>query len=236
MRSCLASSRLTRILAALAVTIVVVASAGSRASHAVEMPVEIRPPNPHLNACFPEPALPTKPYLGAAVTGALTYDDWLATVIAEIQGCDSLRMPEFGELLAPLADPVVSSMFGPRLHPVRQRWLPHTGVDLVDRERRWRVPVHAAGAGTVAATGSFEAYGLSLIVDHGHRVATVYTHLSSIAVSEGDSIEAGARIGRVGASGGATGPHLHLELRLGAAAVDPLDYIAPWHEPPDGHP
>ena len=84
-------------------------------------------------------------------------------------------------------------------------------------------------------TGSFAAYGRTVIIDHGGRVATVYTHLSSISVREGAFMEAGDRIGRLGSSGAVTGPHLHFELRLGGAAVDPLHYVAPWLQPPSGH-
>ena len=193
------------------------------------------PASRHLEACFPEPALPSAPYLGPAIDDAILYDDWLAAVITERQGCERLLAPLFGQLRMPLADPVVSSDFGPRFHPIRRRWLPHPGVDLVDRERRWRVPVLAADDGTVIATGSFAQYGKSVVIDHGHRVATVYTHLSSVRVREGDRVGAGERIGRLGSTGAVTGPHLHFELRLGGAAVDPLDYVAPWAEPPPGH-
>ena len=229
-------SPIRRVISAAIVALVGVSFGAGGVSHAADVPVYIPPPHPHLNACFPEPALPSAPYLGPAVEGALTYDDWLATVVANLQGCDSLRMPVFGELRMPLTDAIASSMFGSRYHPVRRRWLPHTGVDLVDRERSWRAPVLTAGAGTIAATGSFPAYGRSVIIDHGQRVATVYTHLSSVAVTEGQQVAAGTKIGRVGATGAATGPHLHFELRLGGAAVNPLDYVAPWAEPPDGHP
>ena len=211
------------------------ALAGGPAAHATDVPVEGPPVNLHLNACFPEPALATPPYLGPAIEGALIYDDWIATIITATQGCEPLRIPVFGELRMPLADPVVSSEFGRRYHPVRRRWLPHTGVDLVDRERRWRVSVLAAGMGTVMAAGNYAAYGRTVIIDHGARVATVYTHLSSIHVREGDYVEAGDRVGRLGSTGAVTGPHLHFEMRLGGAAVDPLDYVAPWPQPPPGH-
>lgn len=226
---------LTRATAAVLLACAGIAASPSPAVHAAEVPVDVTPISLHLNACFPEPALPSPPYLGPAIEGALVYDDWIATIIALRQGCEPLRVPLFGELRMPLADPIMSSEFGTRYHPVRRRWLPHTGVDLVDRERRWRVPVLAAGMGTVMAIGNFAAYGRTVIIDHGERVATVYTHLSSISVREGDDMEAGDRIGRLGSTGAVTGPHLHFELRLGGAAVDPLDYVAPWPQPPSGH-
>lgn len=227
-----ANRRILRVAIAVCIVVGSVVGVGSPAIQAVDFPL----PSPHLNACFPEPALPVAPYLGPAVDDALTYDDWLATVIATVQGCDELREPLFGELRLPLADPIVSSHFGERFHPMRRRWLPHAGVDLVDSSRQWRAPVFAAGPGTLVATGSFQAYGRSIIIDHGDRVATVYTHLSSVAVRDTDLVESGEQIGRVGATGSATGPHLHFELRLGGAAVNPLDYTAPWLHPPNGHP
>lgn len=234
-RVCRMARPLARVAAAALIAFAGIAVASNPAVHATEVPVDMAPINRHLNACFPEPALPSAPYLGPAIEGALIYDDWIASIIAVRQACESLRVPLFGELRMPLADPVMSSDFGPRYHPVRRRWLPHTGVDFVDRERRWRVPVLAAGMGTVMATGNFAAYGRSVIIDHGGRVATVYTHLSSISVREGDYVEAGDRIGRLGSTGAVTGPHLHFELRLGGAAVNPLDYVAPWPQPPPGH-
>lgn len=224
-----------RAIAVVVLAFAVAALAGGPPVRAAEVPVEIAPISPHLNACFPEPALPTPPHLGPAVVGALTYDDWIATIVATMQACEPMRVPIFGELKMPLADPITSSEFGRRYHPVRKKWLPHTGVDLVDRQRRWRVPVLASGMGTVVATGNLAAYGRSVIIDHGGRVATVYTHLSSISVSENQFVEAGDQIGRLGSSGAVTGPHLHFELRLGGAAVNPLDYVAPWPQPPPGH-
>ncbi|WP_419864521.1 M23 family metallopeptidase [Candidatus Poriferisodalis sp.] len=212
-----------------------IAFAGTPSVQATDLSIEVPSPNLHLNACFPEPPLPALPHLGPAIENALIYDDWLATVITTVQGCEPLRVPLFGELRMPLADPVMTSAFGNRYHPLRRRWLPHTGVDLVDRERRWRVPVLASGKGTVIATGDFAAYGRTIVIDHGARVATMYTHLSSISVRDGDTVDAGERIGRLGSTGAVTGPHLQFELRLGGAAVDPLDYVAPWSQPPGGH-
>lgn len=229
------SRALARAAAAALLALTGIGIGSHQSVQATAVPVDIAPVSQHLNACFPEPALPWLPYMGPAIEGALIYDDWIASIVTAGQACEPLRVPLFGELRMPLADPVTTSEFGPRYHPVRKRWLPHTGVDLVDRERRWRVPVLASGMGSVMATGSFAAYGRSVIIDHGHRVATVYTHLSSVSVREGDQVEAGDRIGRLGSTGAVTGPHLHFELRLGGAAVNPLDYVAPWPEPPPGH-
>ena len=65
-------------------------------------------------------------------------------------------------------------------------------------------------------------YGYLIVLRHRHHVRTFYAHLSHIGVHRGEHVRAGERIGRVGASGEATGPHLHFEVRRRGAAVNPL--------------
>ena len=84
-------------------------------------------------------------------------------------------------------------------------------------------PVAAAGYGCVASAGwDPGGYGYLVVIRHRFGMTSWYAHLSSIAVSAGTCLLAGARIGSVGATGYATGPHLHFELRLRGAAVNPL--------------
>ncbi|MET0321529.1 MAG: M23 family metallopeptidase, partial [Duganella sp.] len=98
---------------------------------------------------------------------------------------------------------------------------PHPGVDLAAPRG---TPVHAAAAGTVTAAGALAEndgrYGTTVIVDTGAGQA-LYAHLNSVAVKPGDRVAVGQVIGAVGATGAATGPHLHFELRRGGQAVDP---------------
>jgi murein DD-endopeptidase MepM/ murein hydrolase activator NlpD len=96
----------------------------------------------------------------------------------------------------------------------------HRGVDLACPEG---TPVKAAAAGTVSlADDSFLLHGKTIILDHGQGVSTIYLHLSAIDVREGDDVTAGQVIGRVGATGVATGPHLHFAVYAYHEPVDPF--------------
>ncbi len=95
----------------------------------------------------------------------------------------------------------------------------HTGLDYPAGRG---TAVHAAAAGRVVTIGWDPAgYGRYVVVKHAHRNYTWYAHLSRVTVRAGALVSAGTRVGRVGASGDATGPHLHFELRVRGAAVDP---------------
>jgi peptidoglycan hydrolase-like protein with peptidoglycan-binding domain len=95
----------------------------------------------------------------------------------------------------------------------------HSGLDYpADRG----TPVQAAASGRVVTIGWDRAgYGRYVVVKHAHRNYTWYAHLSRVTVRAGALVSAGTTVGRVGASGDATGPHLHFELRVRGAAVDP---------------
>jgi murein DD-endopeptidase MepM/ murein hydrolase activator NlpD len=84
-------------------------------------------------------------------------------------------------------------------------------------------PLKAAADGVVSlAEESFLLHGKTIILDHGEGVATLYLHLSEIAVSPGEEVKQGQVIGRIGATGAATGPHLHYAVYVRHEAVDPL--------------
>lgn len=86
-------------------------------------------------------------------------------------------------------------------------------------------PVRAANRGVVRVTGAFYLGGNVVYLDHGAGLTTAYLHLSRTLVAEGDTVERGAVIGRTGATGRVTGPHLHFIARLGGITVDPLTLI-----------
>jgi murein DD-endopeptidase MepM/ murein hydrolase activator NlpD len=98
----------------------------------------------------------------------------------------------------------------------------HYGVDF-DGDRG--DPVQAPNRGAVALTGDFYYGGNVVYLDHGAGLVTAYLHLSEILVSQGDTVEAGQLIGRIGATGRVTGPHLHWVGRYGTVTVDPLSLI-----------
>lgn len=81
-------------------------------------------------------------------------------------------------------------------------------------------PVHVTNRGVVALVGDFYYSGRIVYVNHGAGLITAYLHLSDVLVSEGDTVTAGQLIGRVGASGRVTGPHLHWSVRVGTSSVD----------------
>ncbi|MFV1988341.1 MAG: M23 family metallopeptidase [Gemmatimonadota bacterium] len=98
----------------------------------------------------------------------------------------------------------------------------HMGLDL--RGRRGQ-PVYAAAAGRVVLTGRFVYQGNAVYVDHGLGVVTAYFHFSSIDVEEGEVVEAGQRLGRVGSTGRSTAPHLHWSAYVNGESVDPESLI-----------
>lgn len=95
---------------------------------------------------------------------------------------------------------------------------PHAGQDYAAAAG---TPVRAIGGGVVRLCGDFYYSGLTVLVDHGAGLVSQYLHLERIEVREGDTLDAGAVVGRVGSTGRATGPHLHLGLRLFEQRVDP---------------
>lgn len=99
----------------------------------------------------------------------------------------------------------------------------HLGVDL---DGVTGTPVRATNRGVVAIVDEFYYSGNVVYLDHGSGLVTAYMHLSSTEVSPGDTVVAGQVIGRVGATGRVTGPHLHWTARYGRVAVDPLSLVA----------
>jgi len=119
-------------------------------------------------------------------------------------------------LRPPVAAPV-SERFGPRGTGF------HAGVDM---PAPTGTPVTTAGFGTVSFAGfSPSGWGNLVVVRHRFGLNTLYAHLSQIDVRTGEAVALGEQIGRVGATGHATGPHLHFEVLLRGANVDPLTAI-----------
>lgn len=122
-------------------------------------------------------------------------------------------------LASPLEFSRVTSGFAMRLHPILQSWRQHNGIDY---GAPTGTPVRTVGDGQVVFAGRQGGYGNVVKVAHSNNRTTVYAHLSRIDVRQGERVQQGERIGAVGATGWATGPHLHFEFIVNGDHVDPM--------------
>jgi murein DD-endopeptidase MepM/ murein hydrolase activator NlpD len=113
----------------------------------------------------------------------------------------------------------VTSGFKLRFHPILQTWRAHLGVDYAAPVG---TPVRSVGDGVVEAAGQQGGYGNVVTVSHRNGHKTLYAHLSRIDVRVGQNVSQGQSLGGVGATGWATGPHLHFEFRVNGKHQDPL--------------
>jgi murein DD-endopeptidase MepM/ murein hydrolase activator NlpD len=113
--------------------------------------------------------------------------------------------------------------FGERTDPFSGEGAMHTGVDI---SAPTGTPVRTAADGIVTFAGWNSGYGQMVVVDHGGGYETYYAHLSRFAVVEGQEVRRGEQIGAVGSTGRVTAPHLHYEVRIGGAPVNPHTYLA----------
>jgi murein DD-endopeptidase MepM/ murein hydrolase activator NlpD len=151
-----------------------------------------------------------KESLKAAQSQAITYDILKKTTLASVA---QLGRSSQGYIW-PLAGNV-TSYYGPRWGRM------HTGIDI---DGTTGEPVVASKAGTVILASSYSGYGNAVIIDHG-GVQTLYAHLSSFNVSEGQEVPQGEIVGSVGCTGSCTGDHLHFEVRVNGEPVDPMSYL-----------
>ncbi len=150
-------------------------------------------------------------------------DDELRALIEERQG---FALSVDGELDNPLASTRITSSFGYRVHPIYGSQRLHAGIDLCPASGSCSgAPITAAGKGRVIFAGVQRGYGNTVIIDHGEGITTLYAHLSSIQVSDGQDILGRERVGLVGASGNVTGAHLHFEVRNNGNPENPQNYI-----------
>jgi murein DD-endopeptidase MepM/ murein hydrolase activator NlpD len=133
-------------------------------------------------------------------------------------------------LRSPLEFSRVSSGFGSRLHPIFRNWRAHTGADFAAPKgtRIW-----TTADGRVEFTGAKGGYGNCIEIRHSGGITTLYGHLSGIArdIRRGTRVKQGEVIGYVGATGWATGPHLHYEFRIAGIHHDPLRVALPKAAP-----
>lgn len=120
------------------------------------------------------------------------------------------------------SDGFITSSFGWRSHPILGYERFHAGVDF---GADYGSTIRAADSGVVIYAGWYGGYGLSVIVDHGGGISTMYAHSSELYVSEGSTVQRGQAIAAVGSTGLSTGPHLHFEVRINGEPVDPMAYL-----------
>ena len=111
-----------------------------------------------------------------------------------------------------------------RMHPIHNRPLPHPGVDISAPKG---TSIYAAAKGKVIKAGWIVGYGLTIEIDRGFGYVTLYGHASELVASQGEEVQRGDVIARVGSTGIATSPHLHYEVRVQGIAQNPANFILP---------
>jgi len=163
---------------------------------------------------------------GHAYDAVLFHDDEGVDCYYSLDG--SSRAKAF--LRSPVEFSRVSSGFGTRFHPIFKNWRAHTGVDFAAPKG---TRVLASADGTVVSAGWRGGYGNAIELRHGGGITTLYGHLSGFAagIHAGARVHQGEPIGYVGATGWATGPHLHYEFRVAGVYQDPLKVALPKADP-----
>ncbi len=120
----------------------------------------------------------------------------------------------------------ITSPFGYRTHPIFHTKKFHSGVDIA---APLNTPIRASNSGKVIMAGWYGGYGKVVIIDHGivrgQPITTLYGHMNSISVRQGQSVKKGQVVGHVGSTGYSTGPHCHFEVRIKGQPRNPFNYI-----------
>jgi murein DD-endopeptidase MepM/ murein hydrolase activator NlpD len=164
----------------------------------------------------------TKQNVAQLTAIAKAEDDESARIAAQLKGGGSSKGS--GRYPGSMAWPTpgytrITSPFGWRMHPILHVNKFHSGVDIGAPSG---ATIVAAGDGTVISAAYNSGYGNMTMIDHGNGLVSVYGHQSRMLVSKGQHVTKGQKIGLVGSTGMATGPHLHFEIRVNGEPRDPL--------------
>jgi murein DD-endopeptidase MepM/ murein hydrolase activator NlpD len=122
----------------------------------------------------------------------------------------------------PTMTPMQTSSYGYRRDPFNGLMAFHAGIDFPGA---YRQPILAASDGKIIFAGPKAGYGNCVEVDHGHAIVTRYAHLSGFDARVGQTVRRGQQIGRMGSTGRSTGTHLHFEVRVNGAAINPRPFL-----------
>jgi murein DD-endopeptidase MepM/ murein hydrolase activator NlpD len=129
-------------------------------------------------------------------------------------------------VIAPIAEPyVVSRMYGNSVDPFTGNEKSHFGIDFVAEQGTY---IFATADGVVEKEENHPLWGKRIIIDHGDGISTVFSHLGSFKINQGKRVSRGDIIGTMGISGLSSGPHLHYEIRIDGAPVNPYEYMFPF--------
>ena len=120
----------------------------------------------------------------------------------------------------PAENNVITSLFGGRIHPITGKAHNHTGLDLRATKG---TEIYAAKSGIIITSTYNSSYGNYVTIKHTDNTTTLYAHMTSRSVKEGDIVAQGQVVGLVGSTGNSTGPHLHFEVRVDGVRQDPVD-------------
>lgn len=133
------------------------------------------------------------------------------------------NVPSESGFLWPLTNyNTLSSLYGSRIHPITGKPNNHTGIDIPAPKG---TPILAAKSGVVTTSIKKGSYGNYVVVSHSDGTSTLYAHMNKRAVSEGQTVKQGQKLGEVGTTGSSNGNHLHFEIRVNGVRKDPVNYF-----------
>lgn len=163
------------------------------------------------------------PMGGTYISDKSTIDPFLEKMLHLEQNFDRFNLLKSTALKLPISRPLppsheTTSSFGRRIDPFNRTVALHSGIDFRGQTGD---AVYSSASGIVTKASSQGGYGLMVEIEHAHGYTTRYAHLSAFEVREGQRVEAGHLLGRVGSTGRSTGAHLHYEIRKNEEALDP---------------